>query len=121
MFDVEGFQTIERRRRTTAPSGTDLVTRFQHAFGRYTDFPTTAVHLKLTGIAARQVRRRKFHGSQHITRDAPVEVEAQFLVGICPEFKAWLVGMSPDVEIVAPLELRAELRRRCEAMAKTNA
>ena len=30
------------------------------------------------------------------------------------EFKAWLLGMSPDVEVVRPRELRAELRR-CHA------
>ncbi len=112
MFDVEGFETIERRRRATAPSGTDLVTRFRHAFGRYTDFPATAVHLRLTGIAARQVRRRSFHESQRIVREAPTEVEVQFLVGVCPEFEAWVVGMSPDVEVIAPPGLRAELRRR---------
>lgn len=121
MFDVEGFRKIERIRRTAAPSGTDLGVRFRHAFGRYTDFPPTPVRLKLTGIAARQVRRRSFHDSQRIVRDTGDVIEVQFLVGICPEFTAWVLGMSPDVEVVAPSELRAEIRRRHEAGMKTNA
>lgn len=121
MFDVEGFRKLERLKRPTAPFEVDLTSKFQHSFGRYTDFPPETVHLKLTGIAARQIRRRKFHDSQRILRDGPAELEVQFVVGICPEFEAWLIGMSPNVEIVAPPKLRAELRRRCEAMARTNA
>jgi predicted DNA-binding transcriptional regulator YafY len=120
MFDVEGFRTIERVREATAPADRTVARYFKYAFGRYTDFPATNVELRLRGIAARQVRRRTFHTSQKSIHDDGDELTVRYRVGLCPEFMAWLLGMSPDVEVVRPRELRAELRRRHADGARLN-
>jgi predicted DNA-binding transcriptional regulator YafY len=121
LFDVEGFRELERTRRTTSPSGSDLTARYEHAFGRYTDFPPRTVRLRLRGVAARQVRRRDFHASQRRVRDSSSELDVEFTVGLCPEFKAWILGMVPDVEVLSPREFRDEMRARLEAGVATNA
>ncbi|MDP2313814.1 MAG: WYL domain-containing protein [Pseudomonadota bacterium] len=120
-FDVEGFREVERVKRNTSPTDIDVERYFADAFGRYTDFPAHEVSLRFVGKAARQVRRRSFHPSQVITEDNGDQLVARFRLGLCPEFTSWLLGLSPDVEVLAPEELRQEVRERHAAGASRNA
>lgn len=120
-FDVEGFRRIERRRgRTTPPPEFRMDAYFADAFGRYTDFPVEDVVLRISGAAARQVRRRAFHRSQRIASDDGTTVVVGFKVGVCPEFTAWVLGLAPDVEVLAPPSLRADVERRHATGARRN-
>lgn len=119
-FDIEGFAKLDRVKRTTPPPDFESRAYFADAFGRYTDFPAQEVELRLTGMAARQVRRRRFHPSQALSDDDGDAVTVRFRIGICPEFTAWLLGLAPELQVIAPAELRADLRARHEQGASRN-
>lgn len=105
-FDVEGFVSVERLKRAAPPSALDVETYFAHAFGRYTDFPPEEVVLRLQDKAARQVRRRSYHASQVVVEDQGGILLVRYRLGLCPEFRSWLLGLAPHVEVIAPSELR---------------
>lgn len=119
MFDVEGFLRIERRRgSTTPPPEFDMDAYFADSFGRYADFPLDDVVLRVRGTAARQIRRRRFHPSQEIESDSGDDLVVRFTLGICPEFTAWVLGLAPEVTVLAPDALRADIRQRHTAGAE---
>jgi len=120
MFDVEGFRTLRRVRRRCRSTEFDPKSYFMNSFGRYTDYPVEVIRLRLGGMAARQLRRRCYHNSQEVVTDDDDKMIVRFVLGVCPEFEAWLLGMAPEVEVLEPVELRSKLRQRAMAFATMN-
>lgn len=90
-------------------------TYFEHAFGIYAgNFPVESIHLEVRGRWRSYMRRYQIHPSQTTEPDEET-LHVRFEMAICPEFKSFLMGMIPDVEIHAPDDLREELRRRMES------
>jgi predicted DNA-binding transcriptional regulator YafY len=121
MFDVEGFRSMKIMRGDVVEPEQDPAEHFATAFGRYTHFEAEDSRLRFMGLAARQLRRRRFHQSQCVVYDDDDCIEATFRVGRCPEFVGWLLSLMPEVEVLEPLSLRMELATRMSRGAEVNA
>jgi len=106
-FDVDGFSSLAATRKhrkfdpVEAPDS-----EFSFAFGRYLGFPPKASTIRVHGTAARQLGRRKFHHSQENGEYRDGHLDVRFNVGLCPDFVGWLISMVPEMEAIAPPELR---------------
>lgn len=82
---------------------------FAGAFGIYADnFPPESIRLRVRGAWANYLRRYYLHPSQ-TNLEVGEELEVRFEMGICPEFRSFLLGMLPDVVVVEPATLQREL------------
>lgn len=85
---------------------------FANAFGIFADnYPVASVRLQVSGSWATYFRRYYVHPSQkNVEKDGTLHVHLK--LGVCPEFKSFLMGMIPHVRVLEPKELRTELRER---------
>ena len=85
---------------------------FDEAFGIYAgSYPVESIHLEVRGHWRNYLRRYRIHGSQ--TNEPNEESLHVYLeMGICPEFKSFVLGMVPDVRVHQPDSLREELAER---------
>lgn len=96
----------------------DPATYFEHAFGIYADnYPVEDVELTVSGSWANYLRRYRIHPSQqNVELEEGLRIHLR--VGLCPEFKSFLMGLIPDFEVDKPLELREELRLKSARWAR---
>ncbi|MBA2664172.1 MAG: WYL domain-containing protein [Bradymonadaceae bacterium] len=123
LFDLAGIQTIKRIAKPALVAGKDGATvdrpalplpaeYFADAFGIFAqNFDACAVHLHVGGSWATYLRRYHVHPSQ-VNEEKDGKLHVHFTLGLCPEFKSFLMGMIPDVKVVAPRSLKTELRAR---------
>lgn len=87
---------------------------FADAFGIFAgNFEPTTVRLVVRGSWANYLRRYRVHPSQQ-NEETDDGLRVTFEVGLCPEFKSFLLGMVPDVAIETPDDLRRELKERTD-------
>lgn len=87
----------------------DLRDYFANAFGIYAqNYPVADIHLEVSGSWANYLRRYQVHPSQQIEEGSDT-LHVYFHMGLCPEFKSFLLGMIPNVRVHAPTELAEEL------------
>lgn len=85
---------------------------FETAFGIFaTNYETQTVELNVYHSWANYLRRYRVHPSQE-NQELDEGLRVRFEIGLCPEFKSFLLGMVPDLEVVGPDELREELKQR---------
>ena len=88
---------------------------FTNAFGIFaSNFEPEIVEVVVNGSWANYFRRYRLHPSQTI-EEGEQGLVVRFEIGICPEFKSFLLGMIPDVQILGPEALRQELADRVQA------
>jgi len=76
------------------------------------------VVVRFTATAADRVREREWHESQAM-RDLPDGgLELTLRLGALAEVSRWILGWGDSAEVVAPLELRAQVRKTAEALAQ---
>ena len=80
------------------------------------DYPLTQVRLRARGAYKVFLAHHPVHPSHQII-DAEAGIH-QLQVRICPEFRAWLVGLLPQVDILEPRQLRQELIRELSTTVK---
>lgn len=91
---------------------------FKDSFGIYADnYPVEDVELTVSGSWANYLRRYRIHPSQQNVEESG-GLRIYLRVGICPEFKSFLMGIIPDFEVEKPLELREELRLKSARWAR---
>lgn len=82
---------------------------FADAFGIYgSGFEPRDVEIIVRGSWVNYLRRYRLHPSQE-NEELDDGIRVRFRLGICPEFRSFLLGMIPDVEVVGPQSLRDEL------------
>lgn len=82
---------------------------FESAFGIYgSGFECQEVILLVQGPWANYFRRYRVHPSQH-NEEQDQGLQVSFRIGICPEFRSFLLGMIPDVTIIGPSSLQKEI------------
>ena len=125
LFDVAGIETLEevqsavgQEAHSLADGGeaiqADLDDYFTDAFGIYAqNYPVADIHLEVTGSWATYLRRYRVHPSQRLD-DGQNSLHVHFHMGLCPEFKSFVLGMVPQVVVHTPLELAEELRETTE-------
>lgn len=119
-FNVDGIRrlTVTRERAAPAPArATDYGRFLRHSFGIWhlPKEPVSKVHLIVRGSIAALLEQRAMHQSQHEERRYDGSLSVYFEVVICPEFRAWVRSLIPDVEIVEPDSLRDELMADAKA------
>ncbi len=116
-FGLDGIEHIRPdpdRRAVPAPDARRLLRAdLADAFGffRVRSAPVE-VRLKAKGGLAIRLERSPLHRSQTIVRRGPDGIELTLRVRLCPEFISTLMAALPDVEVIAPRELVAQLSRR---------
>lgn len=76
------------------------------------------VVVRFTATAADRVREREWHESQAM-RDLPDGgLELTLRLGALAEVSRWILGWGDSAEVVAPLELRAQVKATAEALAR---
>jgi predicted DNA-binding transcriptional regulator YafY len=123
LFDVAGLQSLEevpaRQVDEDDPDSVDRAAQdlteddldeyFANAFGIYAqNYPVADIHIEVTGAWANYLRRYRLHPSQRIEEDTE-SIHAHFRMGLCPEFKSFVLGMIPNVRVHAPAEFVEEL------------
>lgn len=87
----------------------DLEEYFKNAFGIYAqNFPVADVHLEVGGAWANYLRRYRIHPSQR-NEESDGALHVHLRLGLCPEFRTFVLGMIPDVRVHAPQEFVEEL------------
>lgn len=89
----------------------DLEKYFENAFGIYAqNYPVADVHLEVRNSWANYLRRYRIHPSQRIEEDPDTGgLHVHLRLGVCPEFRTFVLGMIPDVRVHAPIEFVEEL------------
>ncbi|QDG50033.1 WYL domain-containing protein [Persicimonas caeni] len=121
LFDVAGIDNLEE---VPAPkndggepitaeempaSDEELAKYFENAFGIYAqNYPVAEIELEVSGAWANYLRRYRVHPSQQ-TEEGYKSLRVSFHMGLCPEFKSFVLGMLPNVKVHAPAELAEEL------------
>ena len=116
LFDAAGIQTLEVADGSDDEGNSGAVTEpddpeefFQPAFGIYaTNYPATDIHLEVENAWATYLRRYRVHPSQE-NRDDGESLHVHLHMGVCPEFRSFVLGMLPDVTVHEPSSLRDEL------------
>jgi hypothetical protein len=90
-------------------SDEDLEKYFENAFGIYAqNYPVADVHLEVRGSWANYLRRYRIHPSQQI-EEGDDGLHVHLRLGLCPEFRTFVLGMIPDIRVHAPIEFVEEL------------
>ena len=85
---------------------------FEDAFGIYAgNYPVESIHLEVRGRWQNYLSRYRLHQTQ---RNEPDEdsLHVYFEMAVCPEFRSFVLGMIPDVQVHAPEGLRDDLHNR---------
>jgi len=88
----------------------DLDKYFETAFGIYAqNYPVADIHLEVRNSWANYLRRYRVHPSQRIEEDPETGgLHVHLRLGICPEFRSFVLGMIPDVRVHAPIDFVEE-------------
>jgi predicted DNA-binding transcriptional regulator YafY len=115
LFDVAGIKNLdsldgENGAAIGEPMNSDEIeTLFADAFGIYThNYPAESVHLEVRGPWSNYLRRYRLHPSQENEADGE-SLHVHFDVGLCPEFRSFVLGMIPDVRVHAPTNFRDDI------------
>jgi predicted DNA-binding transcriptional regulator YafY len=133
LFDVAGIGWLKRvpsagrRSQADGAGGEEDVTGsstdhpgelFKDSFGIYMDnYPVADVELEVSGPWANYFRRYKVHPSQRVV-EIPDGIRVFLHVRLCPEFRSFLQSMLPDVDVIAPEDLREDLRLKAARWAR---
>ncbi len=113
VFDLDGIICSEvlRQLRFEPPPTLDVEGLYEHAFGRYVDFPSHRVELLVCGYPASELKRRSVHPTQQ-TAEKTEGMYVTLDVGLCPDLVTWVLGLIPDVTVLGPPELAEEVEGR---------
>ncbi|MBW3600763.1 MAG: WYL domain-containing protein [Planctomycetes bacterium] len=95
----------------------DLADHFANSFAVWDgkEHPTV-VKIRFSPEAARYVREKRWHASQQLTLQRDGSLLAEFRLTSTVEVKSWVLGFGSDAEVLAPPELRAEVRQELESL-----
>jgi hypothetical protein len=115
LFDVAGIEHLnlldadEQGNAGEPMLPEDLEALFKHSFGIYTsNYPCQSVHLEVRGSWANYLKRYRLHPSQQNELNGET-LHVHFEIGVCPEFRSFVLGMIPDVRVHEPQGLRDDL------------
>ena len=116
-FDVAAITRIRilRKEESIELDELDPDEHFKNAFGIFAgSFEVRPVLLEVSGAWANYMRRYRLHPSQEIKDMGNGKLRVGFKIGVCPEFKSFIVSMLPNVRVVLPEDLREELYERAQ-------
>lgn len=105
------------------PADFDPQTYLAHSFGIFAgDAPPQRVRVRFAPDVARILEEKRFHPSQHLTRDRDGHVLAEYHLSHLEEFQSWVLSFGPLAEVLEPDGLREAVHRTLtEAAARYQA
>jgi predicted DNA-binding transcriptional regulator YafY len=100
------------------PGDFDLSQLYENSFGIFRSDKVIAVKARLLPEAANAVLEKKWHPSQKAEKHADGSVTATWQLGDTVEFKSWVLSFGRWAEVLAPKELRDEIRSELQAAAQ---
>lgn len=116
-FDIAaiGRMRILRKEDSIDLDELDPEEHFKNAFGIFAgSYEPKPVLLEVSGPWANYLRRYRLHPSQEIKDLGNGSLRVGFKMGVCPEFKTFIVSMIPHVRVILPEDLREELYVRAQ-------
>jgi predicted DNA-binding transcriptional regulator YafY len=118
-FDVAAITRIKMLRKEDPVELDELdpEDHFKDSFGIFggDGFEVRPIVLEVSGSWANYLRRYRLHPSQEIKEIEDGRLRVGYRMGVCPEFKSFLISMIPHVRVVLPDELRLDLEDRARA------
>ena len=107
---------LERIRRLTlttetfdAPPDGAIEEALERAWGIISDQEPTEVLLRFAPAVAARVAETTWHPTQAVEREGDGALRWRATVSGTVEIRSWILSWGPDVEVLAPVELRAEV------------
>ena len=88
---------------------------FSASFGIF-HWPRTRVAVRFAAGVAGYIREKVWHASQRVTAQADGSVLFAAEVAGTEEIRQWILRWGAGAEVLAPAELREEMRREAQAM-----
>jgi proteasome accessory factor B len=79
------------------------------------------VVIRFTARVAERIREREWHESQEMRELPGGRLELRLRLGALSEAEQWILGWGADAEVIAPAELRSNIRRTITALARSYA
>lgn len=123
LFDVDGIQELTTLKgRFPEPPDREVAYHkaFEHSIGIYCDWPDPPVdvHLRVRGRHAVVLRQRRVHPSQHQEMGEDGWLDVRLRVVLSPDLTSFVLGMLPDVQVVAPVELKSSVEASVRAFSQ---
>jgi proteasome accessory factor B len=116
LFALERIRGIEvTRQRFEIPEGYQPETHFASAFGLVSDTPMN-VQIRFSPEVAHTIRERIWRPAQRITTGNDGTVVLEFEAAGEMELVAWILSYGMHAEVLAPAELRKEVKRQVREM-----
>jgi predicted DNA-binding transcriptional regulator YafY len=114
-FAVDRIRKIDATAvRFELPADFDFEAYTAASFGVIAE-PACEVRIRFEAGWATHVRERTWHASQKLTPLPDGRLELELQVGITPELTSWILSFCSGAEVLAPAELRREVRAELEA------
>ncbi len=117
-FDLASIARIKILRKEESVQLTELdpEEHFKHSFGIFAgSYEVSPILLEVSGTWANYMRRYRLHPSQEIKEMGDGRLRVGFKMGVCPEFKSFVISLIPHVKVILPEDLRDELYDRARA------
>jgi proteasome accessory factor B len=110
-FKIERIQEASiLPQRFEAPEAGALTEALRVAWDIIADQPAVEIVLRFSPAVAARVRETRWHPDQRLTAEPDGALEWRAVVSGTIEIKLWILGWGSDVEVLAPPELRADVR-----------
>ncbi|HPA20168.1 MAG TPA: WYL domain-containing protein [Verrucomicrobiae bacterium] len=100
------------------PLGFSIETLLAASFGVFHGGKPQAVRLRFTRAVARLVSERRWHASQKVEASQNGGCELLMRVMDSPELRRWILSWGAEVEVLAPVALRAHVRATAGAVLR---
>ena len=117
-FDLDGIKNSEVLTDTEfhCPDSFNIEDYYKYAIGRYVGSHYKVIDLSFVVKDEWSIffKRRKVHPSQRI-QDSDGGLRVRMRVGNCPDLKAFIMKMMPNIKIEKPIEVKNEIKKILEA------
>lgn len=111
-FVVENIVNMSSTNTPVIKFAFDLKTHYKWAFGKWTDatLPATEISLLIKEKWLQSQFKKSNFVPAAVIRDAKGRFVVDLKLRITPDFKSWLLGVLPDVEILKPASLKNDMK-----------
>lgn len=100
------------------PKNFSLAKMLDGSFAVFEGGRACRVKLRFRGVAARLVGERIWHPTQKLTSRPGGAVNLEMRVGITPDLRQWILGWGPEIKVLQPKSLAAEIADLAARTAK---
>ncbi|MBO6135961.1 MAG: WYL domain-containing transcriptional regulator [Fibrobacter sp.] len=112
-YMFENIVSLNVTNESVRPMHFDPAIHYQYAFGKYTDTSKPQDVSLLIGPESKwlqtQFAKSSFHPQASLRMDKNKNMIVDLKIRITPDFKTWLLGVSPNVKILKPESLKADV------------